>query len=136
MEDFPQPTHNPENSGSLASAQLPLALLALAFCVFLFSQISNLGQNSRAMQWQSDNLDREIVSLSDSEKRFDELIKQRETLVQQSQQVQSRYTEMLTDLIELAETDADARAVVEKFKIQRQQNQPKADSGDTSPVTP
>jgi hypothetical protein len=44
--------------------------------------------------------------------------------VEQSQQIQARFTEMFTDLIQLAESDPDARAVVEKYKIQRQQNQP------------
>lgn len=108
---------------ALSDINLPLALVALAFCLFLFAQISNLGQSSRSMKWQSDNLDRQIASLTESEKRFNELIQQRDALVQQSQQVQGRYTEMLTDLIELAEDDADARAVVEKYRIQRQQNQ-------------
>jgi hypothetical protein len=44
---------------------------------------------------------------------------------------------MLTDLIKLAETDADARAVVDKYKIQRQQNQqPAPAAGATSQPTP
>jgi hypothetical protein len=40
--------------------------------------------------------------------------------VQQAQQVQTSYTEMLNDLLKLAETDKDAKAVVEKYRIQRQ----------------
>jgi hypothetical protein len=75
------------------------------------------------MRWQAENLDRQIGSLVESEKNLGNLIKQRETLVEQSQQVQARYTEMFTDLINLADKDADARTVVEKYKIQRQQNQ-------------
>ena len=80
------------------------------------------------MRWQTENLDRQIGSLVESEKNLGNLIKQRETLVAQSQQVQARYTEMLTDLINLADTDADARAVVEKYKIQRQQAAPAAEA--------
>jgi len=85
------------------------------------------------MRWQTENLDRQIGSLVESEKNLGNLIKQRETLVAQSQQVQARYTEMLTDLINLADTDADARAVVEKYKIQRQQNQQAAPAAEATP---
>lgn len=121
MEDYPNPS--PENPPvvPLGSIHLPAALLAIAFCVFLFAQISNLGQTSRSMSWQSGNLDRQLVSLAEQENRFNELIKQRETLVEQSTQVQTRYTDMLNDLLALAEDDDDARAVVDKYRIQRQQ---------------
>ena len=132
MEDY-----NNEDSaaqdGISDSIHLPLALLAIAFAIFLFSQISSLGQNGRSMRWQAENLDRQIGSLVESEKNLGNLIKQREALVQQSQQVQARYTEMLTDLINLAETDAGARAVVDKYKIQRQQNQQAAPATEATP---
>ena len=110
------PTEN--SSGNI---QIPIALLAFGFSVFLFAQISGLSQNGRSMKWQSENLDRQSTSLVESDKNLGELIKQRETIVEQSQQVQARYTEMLTDVLKLAETDADSRSVVEKYKIQRQQ---------------
>ena len=122
MEDYTTEDSATQSSG-LENIHLPLALLALAFAIFLFAQISSLGQNGRSMRWQTENLDRQIGSLVESEKNLGNLVKQREALVEQSQQVQARYTEMLTDLIKLAETDSDARAVVEKYKIQRQQNQ-------------
>ena len=121
MDDY---TNEQMNSQTRASENihLPLALIAFAFAVFLFAQISSLGQNARSMKWQAENLDRQITSLADSEKNLTELVKQRESLVQQSQQVQARYTELLSDLINLADSDPDARAVVDKYKIQRQQN--------------
>jgi hypothetical protein len=121
-------------SSSSENIHLPLALLAFAFALFVFAQISSLGQNGRSMRWQTENLDRQIGSLVESEKNLGNLVKQRETLVEQSQQVQARYTEMLTDLINLADTDADARAVVEKYKIQRQQNQQSAPAAEATPA--
>ena len=131
MEEYTNENSVAQNNGS-EGIHLPLALLALAFAIFLFSQISSLGQNGRSMRWQAENLDRQITSLAESEKNLGNLIKQRESLVQQSQQVQARYTEMLTDLIKLAETDSDANSVVEKYKIQRQQNQPTAPATDSA----
>jgi hypothetical protein len=132
MEDYNNEDSAAQN-GISDSIHLPLALLAIAFAIFLFSQISSLGQNGRSMRWQDENLDRQIGSLVESEKNLGNLIKQREALVQQSQQVQARYTEMLTDLINLADTDADARAVVDKYKIQRQQNQEAAPTPSATP---
>ena len=126
-ENLTSQSSNPEN------IHFPLALLALAFAIFLFAQISSLGQNGRSMRWQTENLDRQIGSLVESEKNLGNLVKQREALVEQSQQVQARYTEMLTDLIKLSETDADARAVVEKYKIQRQQGQQTAPADTATP---
>ena len=136
MEDYPTEDSAPLDS-SAEHIHLPLALVALAFAIFVFAQISSLGQNGRSMRWQTENLDRQIGSLVESEKNLGNLVKQRESLVEQSQQVQARYTEMLTDLIKLAETDADDRSVVGKYKIQRQQNQPAAPAaGATSQPTP
>lgn len=128
MNDYEvEEDNNPSGGAGIpGGVHLPLAILALAFAVFLFSQISNLGQMARGMDWQSQNLDRRIASLTESEKRFNELIAQRQELVTQSQQVQGRYTELLEDVMNLAETDADARSVIEKYRIQRQENQPPA----------
>ena len=133
MEDYNDPA--PENSNSIiGNTQLLIALLALAFSVFLFAQISANGQASRSMKWRYDTMDRQLTSTIEAEKRFAELIKQREASVQQAQQVQTRYTEMLNDLLKLAETDNDAKAVVEKYRIQRQDNaQPATDQKPANP---
>jgi hypothetical protein len=53
---------------------------------------------------------------------LDGLIKQREALVEQSTQLQARYTSLLTEILDLAQTDNDAKSIVEKYKISRQQN--------------
>jgi uncharacterized iron-regulated membrane protein len=120
MEDYDD-ERLAETPSLVGNIHLLIALLALAFSIFLFAQISSNGQASRTMNWRNETLDRQLVSTVESEKRFEELIKQREALVQQAQQVQSRYTEMLNDLLKLAATDKDARAVVEKYRIQRQE---------------
>jgi hypothetical protein len=133
MEDYNDPA--PENSTSLVgNIQLLIAILALAFSVFLFAQISANGQSSRSMKWRYDTMDRQLTSTIDSENRFAELIKQREASVQQAQQVQARYTEMLNDLLKLAQTDDDAKAVVEKYRIQRQD--PPQPASDQKPANP
>lgn len=133
MEDYNDPA--PESSPSIVgNIQLLIAILALAFSIFLFAQISANGQSSRSMKWRYDTMDRQLTSTIDSENRFAELIKQREASVQQAQQVQARYTEMLNDLLKLAQTDDDAKAVVEKYRIQRQD--PPQPASDQKPANP
>jgi uncharacterized protein YhaN len=130
MEDFEENIHDAAHPVK-DRKDLVLLLLGCAFCLFLFAQISNLGQAGANMKWQANNLDSQILGLTESEARFSELIKQRETVVQQSQQVQSQYTNLLADLLELAKTDADANAVVQKYNIQRQESAPAA--SETAP---
>lgn len=106
---------------STSSFDLSRLLLAIGFALFLATQIGNLGQNSRSLDWQTSNLERQLAALTESEAKLASIITQRDSLAQQSLLLQTRYTEMLGDLITLSETDADARAVVAKYKIQRQQ---------------
>ena len=120
MNEFENDPSENSDSSTGSSAQIGLALLSAAFCIFIFSQISNLGQNASSMKWQSENLNRQIQSLTGAEKNAQELIKQREATVQQTQQMQERYTSLLTDILQLADTDPDAKSVVEKYKIARQ----------------
>lgn len=138
MNEFENDSTESAEAHVSGNAQIGLALLSAAFCIFLFSQISNLGQNASSMRWQSENLSRQIQSLTGAEKNAQELIKQREATVQQTQQVQERYTSLLTDVIELAETDPDAKSVVEKYKIsrQKQDSNPSAVPPVNSTTTP
>jgi hypothetical protein len=51
-------------------------------------------------------------------------LKGREALVGQSQQIQGGASKLLSDLIDLSERNANARAVVQKFGISRNPNAP------------
>jgi hypothetical protein len=92
-------------------------ILTLAFVLFLISQAADLSQSANALHWQARNLDRQVEGLDATKSNLVALVQQRQILVDQSQRVTSSYNELLNDLIRLAETDTDARAVVEKFQI-------------------
>jgi len=121
-----------------SSFDLSRLLLAIGFALFLATQIGNLGQNSRSLDWQTSNLERQLAALTESETKLASIITQRDSLAQQSQQIQTRYTEMLGDLMTLSETDADAAAVVAKYKIQRQQpaTPPQSPAAANTPANP
>lgn len=94
-----------------------LPILAVAFVLFLLSQVMALRQNAASLAWQSLKLNLQAESLQGDRDNVARLVQQRQVLVDQSQRVTSSYNELLNDLIKLAETDRDARAVVEKFHI-------------------
>jgi hypothetical protein len=92
-------------------------ILALALVLFLLSQIVALNQNADSLAWQTRNLGRQIETLTTARNNASGLVKQRQSMVDQSQQVTATYNNLLSDLLKLAETDKDARSVIEKFDI-------------------
>ena len=79
-------------------AFVPLALLSISFIVLL--------------GWQ--------MSMSATQKSLMEnAITRQEPAVTQSQQVQASVTKLVTDLLQAAQTDDRAKAIVAKYKIQQ-----------------
>jgi hypothetical protein len=82
---------------------LPITLIALSLCIVLGWQIFNALQTRKSWQAQYE---------------------QRKTLVEQSAKVQGGLEAMVNDLLALAEVDKEAKAVVDKYQIRR--NEPAA----------
>ncbi len=112
------------------SVHFPVGVVALALSLFLTAQILATNQNGQTLRWQSGNLKTQLANLETAEKSFADSIKQRDAVVQQAEQIKAQYTTLLTELLELAKVDADARRVVEKYRIQ---NQAPAASATPSP---
>ncbi|MFZ4777936.1 MAG: hypothetical protein ACOYM3_21410 [Terrimicrobiaceae bacterium] len=102
------------------SVHIPVGIVAFGLSIFLAAQIMATNQNGQTLRWQSGNLKTQLTNLETAEKSFADSIKQRDAVVQQADQVKAQYTTLLTDLLELAKTDADAKRVVEKYRIQNQ----------------
>ena len=105
----------------LPSLHWPVFFLALTFAILLGAQIGAATQATSTMKWQTDTLSKQITEMQTMDKRFAEAIKNRETMVKQSTELQSQLQNLLTDLLELAKTDNDAKQIAEKWKIQRSQ---------------
>ncbi len=85
-------------TGFPMDAFIPLVLLSISFIILL--------------GWQ--------VSVSSTQKNLMEnAITRQEPAVNQSQQVQASVTKLVTDLLQAAQTDAGAKAIVDKYKIQQ-----------------
>ncbi len=98
---------------------LPITLLALAAAVFFGAQIGAVNRGGTTIKWQLANMDKQITNLKEAKKQYDDLITKRADLVKQSTAVQAQYTSLLTDVLDLAKTDDDAKKIVEKWGIQR-----------------
>ena len=86
-----------ENVNKIITSFWPLCLLAVSLTVLLVWQVTLAGQQYVA-----------LVRLSD----------QQVVMTQQAVQTENKLKTMMMDLLELAKTDADARAIVTKFNIQ------------------
>ena len=120
IEEIPElPSGQTESRDSRAGTSMNLApvVIAVAFVLFLFSQGLGLRQAEAALRWQNQNLVRQLETLQTARANASKLILERQSVVDQSQRVSTGYNELLVGLIKLAETDQDARSVVEKFNI-------------------
>ena len=106
------------SSPSRMSVHLPVGLLSAAIAIFIASQIGAANRGRETMHWQLDNLDKQLAQIKDAKKQYAEALPERDKIVEQSKQLQQQYTALLTDVLELSKTDADAAKIVEKWKIQ------------------
>jgi hypothetical protein len=113
-----------------AGIHLAVTLLSLSVTAYLGSQILDAGQHRKALNWQLTNGQKQIESAKENEKQLAELTKQQDTVVKQAGEVQAQYQKLLDDLLKLSDDDADAKQVVEKWKIQRSA----AQSGAAAPA--
>lgn len=105
------------------SAFWPLVLLAASLiCIFVYQllTLSEQRDNLRAMQEQM-------------EAAYSKSVPQQEQLLAQSKAVQEKLKGLVTDLLHLADSgDADAKAIVEKYKITEAPNAPAAGASGAS----
>jgi len=106
------------------SVHVPVTLLSLAFAIFFASQIGAASRTSATITWQLNNLEKGLTELKGAEKQLDDLIEKAKPVVEQGGKVQENYTKLFKEVIDLAKTDKDAQAVVEKWKIQSNEPAP------------
>lgn len=114
-----------EPAPSGPSLHLPFALLSSALALVMVSQtIGTFDQKTDLREGRT--------QLGENSQKLAEAITKRQPLVAQSQQLKQKLNEMIMDILTLAKTDEDAKAIVTKYNIQ--QNLP--GSGDAAPAAP
>ena len=114
-----------EPSPSSPSLHLPFALLSTALALVMISQTMGVFNQKTALKDGQ-------KQLIDSVAKHADAVTKRETLVTQSRDLKKKLNEMIMDILTLAKTDEDAKAIVSKYNIQ--QNLPP--SGETSAPAP
>jgi len=91
MNETTQPT-----TATCGNPFLPIVLLALSLIIVL-------GQN--------------LLAVREQKAALNQMIDQQKPAIEQSRQVQARFQKMMMELLQLAQTDADAKTVAAKYGI-------------------
>ena len=114
-------------SSSRMSSHVPLAILSLAMAIYFGVQIRNTSKQAEIMKWQLGNLDKQAENLANAKKQYGEALVKSEDTVKQADQIQGQYVNLFNDLLDLAKDDKDAKEVVDKLGIKRNEA-PKPDA--------
>ena len=101
---------------------LTLALIGLTIAVFLGSQIGNAGAQNKAVAFNMTNGEKQIAGAKENETALKNLIEQQAKTVEQAGAVQAEYQKLFEELLEISKDDADAKAIIDKWKIQKTDN--------------
>jgi hypothetical protein len=71
------------------------------------------------MRWQRENLEKQITGMKAADKELADAYEKNGPFVEKSLQVQKQLEIVANDLLDLAKDDADAKQIIEKWKIQR-----------------
>lgn len=107
MEDF-------EDRG----VAITLGVLALSGIVLLAGHMKSGSLDRILLEKQLATLADRVLASKAARKQVDEAFEQREQQLKRASVTEAQYAGLLTDLLELAKVDLDARAVVQKWKIQ------------------
>ena len=109
------------------SLHVPVAILSFALAISFAVQLRNTSKQTEIMRWQIGNLDKQTENLKTAQKQYAEALTKSEDSVKQADQVQGQYVKLFGEILDLAKDDKDAREIVEKFGIKRN-DAPKTDA--------
>jgi hypothetical protein len=102
---------------------LALGALAVSALVFFLTQLRNTSLERSMLEAQRVAAIARKTSMQEGITAAEGVLKTREKQIQRAQKLESEYALLLTDLLELANIDADARGITNKWKIQQQSRQ-------------
>ncbi len=109
------------------TTHVPIAILSLAMAIYFGVQLRNTSKQSEIMRWQLGNLDKQAENLKAAQKQYADALTKSEDTIKQADQIQGQYVNLFNDLLDLAKDDKDAKEVVDKLGIKRN-DAPKSDA--------
>ena len=119
------------HSSSGMSTHIPIAILSLAMAIYFGVQLRNTSKQSEIMRWQLGNLSKQEENLKAAQKQYADALTKSEETVKQADQIQGQYVNLFNDLLDLAKDDKDAKEVVDKLGIKRNET-PKTEAAPTA----
>ncbi len=122
---------NPSSGGEGGARSFELwtsvgvCVLSLAGCVVLGTQLRIATIERPQLDSQLNYAAQRLTSTKTAKKQADETIAAREGQLKRAAEMEAKYSAILSELLELAKVDPDAKSIVGKWKIQ-QQGQPEA----------
>ena len=134
----------PRSAGSLNLGALNVTLWMVAGLVMLSGQLGVALIERPYSTAQLNYAAQRLTAVKTTQTQTDEAIEKREQQIKRASALETQYAALLTDLIEIAKVDPDARMITQKWKIQQQgqspaqepATKPSPESQATSPAKP
>ncbi len=112
-------TPQPAQPSSSWATHLPVLLITISLCLYMLAQIRAMQQGAKTMDWQLENVDKQIAAVKNAQKQADDAAQKMAEPVKQANALQTQYNSLFNDLWTLSKDDEDAKKVVQKWKIQK-----------------
>jgi hypothetical protein len=110
-----------------SSTHIPIAILSVAVAVYFGTQLRANFKQADVMRWQIGNLEKQSGNLTVTKKQFEETLDNSQATLDKAKQVQDQWVNLFNDLLELAKDDKDAKEVVDKIGMKKNEPPPKSE---------
>lgn len=111
---------NEEIQSEDKALSITLAVIGLAIVLFISAQLRVVAIERPMLEAQLNASAQRLTATKAAQVQADEALQKREEQVKALAETEAKYAALLTELIELARLDPDARAITQKWKIQQQ----------------
>jgi len=109
------------------STHIPIAILSVAVAVYFGTQLRANFKQADVMRWQIGNLEKQSGNLTVTKKQFEETLDNSTATLDKAKQVQDQWVSLFNDLLELSKDDKDAKEVVDKIGMKKNEPPPKSE---------
>ena len=109
------------------STHIPIAILSVAVAVYFGTQLRANFKQADVMRWQIGNLEKQSGNLTVTKKQFEETLDNSTATLDKAKQVQDQWVSLFNDPLELSKDDKDAKEVVDKIGMKKNEPPPKSE---------
>jgi hypothetical protein len=111
-----------------SSTHIPIAILSIAIAVYFGTQLRSNSKQADIMRWQIGNLEKQSENLTKARQKSEETLQNSAPTLDKAKQVQDQWVSLFNDLLDLSKDDKDAKEVVDKIGLKRNEPPKKEDA--------